>query len=121
MRCWFLSPVYPSGGGHPGGGQYRGAGDVSAPPLGLPLHTVLHLQTLRGQKEEEEEEEEGPEPARLLHLVVASAQRGQMSLTSPGPRKPGGEGSGVKMMKMKGGGGFVTGQTESVSSTNGHS
>lgn len=63
--------IHLSGGGYPGGGQYRGAGDFSAPPLGLPLHTVLHLQTLRGPKEEEEEEEEGPEPARLLHVLAA--------------------------------------------------
>lgn len=68
----FLSFIRLSGGGHPGGRQYRGAGDVSTAPPGLPLHPVLCLQTLQGPEEEEEAaEEEGPEPVRLLHILAA--------------------------------------------------
>lgn len=58
-----------AGGGYPGGGQHHRAGDVSAPPAGLPLHPVLRLQAL--QQEEEEKEEEGPQPARLLYIIAA--------------------------------------------------
>lgn len=63
----------PSGGGYPGGGQHHRAGDLSAPPAGLTLHPVLHLQALQREKEEEKDEEEGPQPARLLHIIAAPA------------------------------------------------
>lgn len=102
----FYPFIHPSGGGYPGGGQYRGAGDVSTPPLGLPLHTVLCLQTLRGPKEEEEEEEERPEPARLFHtleapFVISPAREDAAYLTSPRKPQESRGGGGVKMTKKK--------------------
>lgn len=59
------------GGGYPGGGQPDRVGDVPAPPSGLTLHPVLHLQALQWEKEVQEEDEgkEGPQPARFLHII----------------------------------------------------
>lgn len=73
--CFIPACLCGPGGGHPGGGQHHRPGDVSAPPAGVALHPVLHVQTLQ-QEAEEEEEEERPQPPRaplLLILIAASA------------------------------------------------
>lgn len=66
---------FGAGGGHPGGGQHHRAGDVSAPPAGLALHPMLHMQALQRQEEEEEEaaKEEGLQSTRPLCIVADPA------------------------------------------------
>lgn len=66
---------FDAGGGHPGGGQHHRAGDISAPPAGLALHPVLHVQALLQQEEEEEAaKEEGLQSARPLHILAAATR-----------------------------------------------
>lgn len=73
----------PSGGGYPGWGEHHRAGDLSPPPAGLTLHTLLRLQAL--QRKEEEEEEEGPQSVRL-HVIAVSRSSAKPRITPPALR-----------------------------------
>lgn len=75
-----------TGGGHPDGGQHHCPGDVSAPPAGLALHPVLHVQALQQEKEEEEERPQHSRP--LINIAVSAPmclnQENSTSLTKKG-------------------------------------